>query len=380
MMGLETLDTIKPTKKLSWMVHPAVITLLVMWLLVIAVLAANAWNPLSLARLGTRYLDGDPSGSEGYDGQFIYYIARQLQPLQVAPFLDVPAYRYQRILLPLLGWLLSLGVVNLVPWTLMALGVASQAAGTWLVSEILAGCGVSRWYALVYGLWVGFVLAVRLDLPEPLAFALVAGAILAGERGHPRLGWILYGLALFAKEVTIAFVLAALLSGLAQHRWQDVLGLLLVAIAPYFMFQGWLWWVYGQPGIGSGGNMATPFELIPFMGLWRIANYSLAYLGAMLLVFGPATLLPTIWGLWAALKKLLERQTNVVVLALLINALLIVSLPFSTFRETGGLLRFMCGLVLAVLLFAARYKTRRVLNYSWLWLILNAFVLKSGGF
>jgi hypothetical protein len=379
-MNPEALQIGKPKKTAPWLAHPAVVTLLAMWLLVIAVLAANSWNPLSLARLGTRYLEGDPNGSEGYDGQFIYYITRQLQPSQSAPFLDVPAYRYQRILLPLLGWLLSLGSVNLIPWTLIALGVASQAVGTWLVSELLAGWGVSRWYALVYGLWVGFVLAVRLDLPEPLAYALVAGALLASEHGRPRLSWLLYGLALFAKEVTVAFVLAALLSSLAQRRWQDVGGLLLVAIAPYVLFQGWLWWVFGQPGLGSGGNMATPFELIPFMGLWRIANYSLAYLGAMLLVFGPATLLPTIWGIWASLKKLLEHQTNVVVLALLINALLIASLPFSTFRETGGLLRFMCGLVLAVLLFAARYKIRRVLNYSGLWLVLNAFVLKSGGF
>ncbi len=37
------------------------------------------------------------------------------------------------------------------------------------------------WYALIYGLWAGFTLAVRLDLPEPLAFALVAAA-LAGDR------------------------------------------------------------------------------------------------------------------------------------------------------------------------------------------------------
>jgi hypothetical protein len=364
----------------SLLLSPALVTLLVATILVAVALLLAGGDPLVLARLGTRFSQADPQGSEGYDGQFVYYIARNPDPQAVAAYLDVPAYRYQRILLPLLARTLALGRVELIPWLIIMIGVVSLVGGTWVVSELLAGWGVSRWYALVYGLWVGFVLAVRLDLPEPLAYALVAGALLASEHGRPRLSWLLYGLALFAKEVTVAFVLAALLSSLVQRRWQDVGGLLLVAIAPYALFQGWLWWIFGQPGIGSGGNMATPFELIPFMGLWRIANYSLAYLGAMLLVFGPATLLPTIWGIWASLKKLLEHQTNVVVLALLINALLIASLPFSTFRETGGLLRFMCGLVLAVLLFAARYKIRRVLNYSGLWLVLNAFVLKSGGF
>lgn len=380
MISLKQLEISKLRKSASWAFHPASLTLAVMWMLVIIVLAANDWNPLSLARLGTRYSENDPNGSEGYDGQFVYYIARQIHPLEAAPFLDAPAYRYQRILLPLMGWLLSLGSIELIPWTLMALGVASQAAGVWLVAEILAGWGVNRWYALVYGLWVGFVLAVRLDLPEPLAFALVAGAILAEERNRPLLSWLLYGLALFAKEVTIAFLLAAVINSLMQRRWRDLGGLLLLGMMPYLLFQLWLWWVFGEPGLASGGAMATPFEWFPFMGLFRIAQYSPAYLVAMLVVFAPTVLLPALWGIWLALRKLGASQINVVVLSLLLNALLILFLPFSTFRETGGLLRFMCGLVLAVILFAARYGMSRVLKYSWFWLTLNAFIFKPGGF
>jgi hypothetical protein len=57
--------------------------------------------------------------------------------------------------------------------------------------------------------------------------------------------------------------------------------------------------------------------------------------------------------------------------------MMIAFLPYSTARETGGLLRFACGLVLAVLLFAARYRQRRALNYSFLWIVLNVFLLKS---
>jgi hypothetical protein len=40
------------------------------------------------------------------------------------------------------------------------------------------------------------------------------------------------------------------------------------------------------------------------------------------------------------------------------------------------LLRFACGLVLAVLLVAARLRLIPVLNYCWLWLVLNVFLLK----
>src|SRR4051812_40184986 len=47
------------------------------------------------------------AGLQGYDGQFTYYIARDL--LDAKPNLDVPAYRFQRILHPLMVRLLSLG-------------------------------------------------------------------------------------------------------------------------------------------------------------------------------------------------------------------------------------------------------------------------------
>jgi hypothetical protein len=349
-----------------------------MLLVALAVITSSGGDPLALARLGTRYLDGDPAGTEGYDGQFVYYIALEPNPASVASHLDVPAYRYQRILLPLAARLASAGNTAVLPWALGILGILSQAAGTWIVAELLAGWGASRWYALVYGLFAGFALAVRLDLPEPLAYALVAGAILAGERRRNIISSLLYGLSLFAKEVTIVFVLAAALDHLAHRRWRDLGVLVLIGVLPFLLFQGWLWRVFGQPGLGSGGAMATSFEIIPFMGLWRIAAYSLVYLGAMLVVFGPAAVIPAVWGAWASIKKILGGEINVVVLALLTNATLVASLPFSTFREPGGVLRILCGLVLAVLLYAARYHQHRVLRLSWFWLVLNVFLLKTG--
>ena len=357
--------------------QPALVTLLLVGLLAGWVIAQSGGDPLALARLGTRYLQGDSNGTEGYDGQFVYAIALDPRPQAVAPLLDVPAYRYQRILFPLLARLVSLGNQAAIPWMMALLGIFAQAAGAWAVSELLAGWGVSRWYALIYGLWAGFGLAVRLDLPEPLAFALVAGALLARERGRPSLAWALYGLALFAKEVTVLFVAAQLLADLSQRRWREAAGLAAAALLPYALFQLWLWQVFGQPGIASGGAMATPFEIIPYMGLWRIGAYSLTYLLAMTVVFGPAIILPSLWGIWTGVKSWLKGDRNVLVLALFFNAAAIVFLPFSTFRETGGLLRFACGLVLSVLLVAGRRKSRRILNYALLWMVLNVFLFKS---
>lgn len=355
---------------------PALVILLVSSALVGVVIWRLGGDPLALARIGARFSTGDPQGTQGYDGQFVYYIALDPNPAAVAPRLDVPAYRYQRILLPLLARLAALGRPAVIPWALAGLSVLSLALGTWAVSELLHGWKVSRWYALVYGLWAGFLLAVVVDLPEPLAFGLAAGSLLALERGRKWLAWVLIGLALFAKEVSALFLLAMLAAYLAERNWRDALRLALVAGLPFFAFQVWLWAVFGQPGIGSGGAMATSFEWIPFAGLLKIGAYSLPYLLAMLVVFGPTVVLPSLWGAWTSARFWRGGDRTVIVAALFLNALVIFFTPFSTFRETGGILRFASGLMLAALLFAGRYRMRRILNYSLFWIVLNVFLLK----
>ena len=364
--------TLFPWKKFA----PTIVIFLVATLLVTVMILRAGGDPLALARLGTHFSQGDPHGTLGYDGQFIYYIARDLSPERVARYLDVPAYRYQRILLPLLARLLSLGHPGMIPWMLALLGVLSITGGAWAVGELFAGWGVSRWYALVYGLYAGFLLALIVDLPESLAYGLVAVAILLLERDHRLAGWIALGLAVFAKETTLLFLAGVWLVYLYQRRWSDLLGLTLLGVVPYALFQVWLWIVFGAPGLGSGGALATPFEWIPYMGLLRIGVYSLPYLLAMLLVFGPTVVLPSIWGIWKSASHWYSGERNLFVACLFLNALVIAFTPFSTFRETGGILRFACGLVLALLLFCGRYRMRKILNYTPFWLVLMVFLIK----
>jgi len=121
--------------------------------------------------------------------------------------------------------------------------------------------------------------------------------------------------------------------------------------------------------------MATSFEAIPLMGLFRIWAYSRVYALAVAAVLGPAVVLPAGWGLWASVRGWLRGKRSFVTAALALHALLIPFTPFSTFREPAAMVRFATGLVLAVLWFAARYRRRRILNYSWLWLVLNVMLM-----
>ena len=165
-------------------IRPSRIVGLIALAYIVLTLARYGGDPMRFALVGTRYDPGVAGGTWGYDGQFAYQIARD--PLGASRFLDVPAYRYQRILYPLVAWVLAAGQGTLVPWTLIAVNWLALVAGTWITEEILAGRGVSCWYALSYGLFAGLLMAVRLDLTEPLALALAQAAILSYERGRWR--------------------------------------------------------------------------------------------------------------------------------------------------------------------------------------------------
>lgn len=355
-------------------VWPALLSLAVCTAYVSWRLAAHEWDPVGLAELGSHFSEGAANGSYGYDGQFAYYMALDLAPERVAVHLDVPSYRYQRILYPWVARAMSLGRPEWIPWGLVLTNLASGFAATWIVARILADHGQRPAYALSFGLWVGLVAAAGTDLNEPLAFALIAGAWLARGRNRLVLSAGLLGLSLFAKETSVLFWCAALAQDLIARRWRSALALA-SAGAAFIGWQLWLLGTFGSLGLGSGGALSTPFEWVPLMGLLRIGTVSLPALGLFLIIFGPSILLPTIWGIVASLRSFGQRDFRVDAWALLFNSAAILFLPFSTFREPLGLVRFADGLVLSTLLYSASRGLRRPLNYSLFWIGLLAILL-----
>jgi hypothetical protein len=358
------------------LVRPWLVVLVVSLLYLGVILARNGGDPLVFAAVGSRYEMGEPTGSEGYDGQFAYFIA--LDPRGASERLDVPSYRYQRILYPMLARWLALGRPEILPWTLVLLNVVALVAGTALMERLLLHYRVGRWYALTYGLYAGQLMAVRLDLNEPLSYGLVLAAIWAMEQRRPGWSALLFALAALAKETALVFAGAYALYLLLTAGWRPALRFGLVTVGPYAGWQLVLWGWLGGPGVGSGGAMATSFEILPFMGLWRIGVVSWAALLVYTVILGPLVVLPTVWALWRTGREIVQRHWHPVSLALFANAAVLLFLPHSTWREFLAMLRLSGGLVAAVLLYAALRSDYRVLNYSFGWLAALAFVLKEG--
>ncbi len=353
---------------------PTLVTLAVCLIYVVGVLLNNNGDPLALALLGTRFSQGDPQGSEGYDGQFAYQIA--VDPLNAAPRIDVPAYRYQRILYPMLARWLALGQPQLIPWTLIVVNLIAIGVGTWATEQLLLNLRVSRWYALTYGLYGGQLLGLRADLNEPLAQGLVQLALLAWAK--ERRGWavVAFALAALTKETALIFLAAYLLFALKERQWRWLAALGMSAL-PFVIYQFVLWQWLGSFGIGSGGTGATPFSLIPLGGWLSIGGVSLPAFLVISLVVAPMSILPALAGLWLSGRSLLQGLSHPYVFSLLLNSLIILFLPASTFREPVAMLRLTQGLVVSMILFGGLVRSWRILNYSTFWLATNVLLLKG---
>ncbi len=343
------------------------------------VLLRNDVNSLALVTIGTRFSENIADGTEGYDGQFVYYIARN--PDTAAQYLDVPAYRFQRILLPILGRILSFGQEPLIPWTLLLINLVALGVGTWLLEQLLIEQKVNRWYALTYGLTAGIFASVRLSLSEPLAYALVLGAIMLADR--ERWGWsaMIFALAALAKETTLFFVAGYGIYLLVGRRLRSTAIMFgVIAVLPFVIWQFIVKTTLGSFGVGSGGAQATSFEIIPFAGIARIvtdtppgSRAGLVVIFSVILI--PFVLIPTLWGLWRSWvdgrKQILTAYSWLV----LTNAAIMAFVPFSTYREPLGILRFIVGLQIAVILYTAEHHRHRALRNSTIWIVTVLFAL-----
>ncbi|MBI5957490.1 MAG: hypothetical protein HY866_02055 [Chloroflexi bacterium] len=364
--------------------RPWMIVLALSLIYLSAIFLSNEADPKVFVTLGECFsrCDGQDGkdceeDTEGYDGQFAYYIARN--PADSPDCLDAPAYRAQRILLPALGWLLSFGQKTLIPWIFVAVNLSALVVGTALLEDLLTAERVSRWYALSYGLFAGVFMAVRLSTTEALAVGLVIAAIWFGQKDRLWQSALLLALAGLAKETTGFFAAGYLLYFALHRRWRDAVRLGIVAGLPFVIWQIVLVVWLGESGIGSGGAKATAFEIIPFAGVLKIATEgSLAaflLLGVLLVI--PAAVLPSMWALWRTIRDLRQHKTELYTCLLLANAAIMPFVPFSTYREFLGLLRFIPGLVLMVALYSAHFRYRRPLLYSTLWIVLILFVISG---
>ncbi len=196
----------------------------------------------------------------GYDGLYYAQIAHDptLRDRELSRAMDNFAYRARRILPPALAWLAGAGQPKWIIHTYAWINVAAWLALAGVLWRLLAVSDARGWLA-----WAGLMFSagalscVRLALTDLVALTILAGAMLAAERGRQKSAVATLALAGLARETSL---LAA--AGLVQAPWLTArnavrLGLIAAPLAAWLVYVRWRtgpadagWANFTWPGAG----------------------------------------------------------------------------------------------------------------------------------
>lgn len=231
---------------------------------------AYGWNISALFHMDTAFGERHdvPSGlvlyeDAGYDGMLYYQIARDLPALFTGgqTSFDSP-YRFQRILLPGIVWLFTVGHAGAFP---MAFFIVNMLATVGTLVVMLRVTDGKPLHALAAVFTPAMFVGVLYTLTEPLSTFFVAVFLLLWQRSGRTvtLGGILaLTLSLFARETTIFLIAPLFLWYLWKRQWRQAF-LLLLPLVLLFAWQAFLVTRFGDvPLERSAGALST----IPFHG------------------------------------------------------------------------------------------------------------------
>lgn len=231
---------------------------------------------------------------DGHDGQAYWLLARDPLLLDgrdvVAPNLDRPGYRAQRILYPALAAPWRLAGEQALVWGLLVTNLVVVFLGGLIAALLALEAGAPARASLAFALSPGVIIATIMDGSDALAVAALLAALYALVRG--RHGWAVAAAtaAVLAKEPTYFGIVAVALLATALPR-RVRLGLLVV---PAGLAAGWAVyarWRLGWPPSGVQ-EFASPFwgYLDAYRRGWRpVGNWHDAAVAVALVPFGVLT-------------------------------------------------------------------------------------------
>jgi hypothetical protein len=304
---------------------------------------------------------GLPIGSgAGYDGQFYFRLA--LDPLnwsRTAFGIRLDSYaRLQRIVYPVLAWLVAAGRASGVTVSLVVVNVLALGTLAGLCAALVLEAGRHVLWGLMIPAYWGFLWSLSRDLTEIVAACFMIASLYALRRRRPVLAGLALSVAVLSRETVLGIVVALVLArafaivkglrdkpsgdfrekglNITSARLRPVLADVAWAL-PAVCFAGWQIAVHAVTGTYPVHASGQANVGIPFLGMWRGIEYYVPRLPstASLLWFGEFTVLAGI-GILAA--TCLRRSTALLHerVAWVVYALLTVSLASGIWRGDVG--------------------------------------------
>jgi hypothetical protein len=325
-------------------------------LFVLVRLAAFGWDASRFVVAGDHWVSRAAAphdlwilrSSDGYDGTFYYRLALDPWTAKRTLFgitLDAPAYRQQRILYPLLAYLVSGGRPAAAAWALIVLNVAAVAMLGWIGGALARDRGRPALWGLALPAYPGLVLAVARDLGDVVAVcALAAGLLFTGRRRWVPAA-VAFALAALARETTVvvpaalgvvwAWDLVRARHGRRPGPARAPVWLFALPLAVEAAWQVVLWRHWGTvPLLQGQGNLG-----LPFVGLAHLAGRALAFHAVSLAVRFAELVFVAVASAAVALSLRSSRAPRYEKLAWLVSVAIVVVLSQQVWVEDWAYLR-----------------------------------------
>jgi hypothetical protein len=313
-------------------------------------LATHGWDPLSFVLERPDDIPVDQTWGVGYDGQQAYAIARD--PVNAAPMLDLPAYRYMRIIYPIAARILALGVESLVPWTLIIVNILAAIITSWVIGKLIIDRGGRIWTAALGILTFNYLIGIRMDLNEPLALCFAFCGLYAHQKDKFELGVFFFALGVLTKEIVFAFPFAVGIYEVLRGRFRRSLYLWLGAAVPYLI---WAFFVTIWQGESPFGNTLARPLLVPFIGLFDLPGLESQILVWLWMIL-PSLIMVVLVAIMAFKDRTsLNSVESILVLA---NIAVVASLPSASWVDPLAVLRLGLGVLFSSILWLVRYQPK----------------------
>lgn len=211
-------------------------------------LTLNQRNPGAFPHAGEQFTDATQTpanlivltDSAGYDGQYYYRLALKPFTHTRTDFgiqIDNPRYRQQRILYPLLAWIVSFGSPSLATYALILVNFLALIWLGYSAGQFANLAGRQALWGLAFSLYPGFLLTQSRDLAEIVEAAFVLAGIVALHQKRHTVAAAALSLAILAKETA----LLTAVSIITQRKYWKIAILPLAVYGLWQLFMNW-WW------------------------------------------------------------------------------------------------------------------------------------------
>jgi hypothetical protein len=194
----------------------------------------------------------------GYDGQQFLSIALDpfLQDLDTLASLDHPAYRYRRILYPLLSYFLGFGNSQIIPYVMVAINAIAILLIIWVTGlyfkSYSAKVNQALFVLMIPGVWI----VLSLSTSDLLASLFFVSAFYFYQNNKPIYMALMVSLGCLTRETLLLLWMALIVAAMWQKKYLYFKYLGMAIIAPlawniYVILLG----LNGAPGTGNFGPL-----------------------------------------------------------------------------------------------------------------------------